>query len=152
MHALHLGGWRWLVFWWHNSSRVFAAAFGPGEASVPRNKCDQNRAVGTPQIQKLVNNWLVVTSFSIGVADTVADTETIMTIGGIIDTAKRCVRRHAHVFYLTQQVSRRAPQLSTCFFFFFFRIGEEGGRGSFCRAIKRVRVQMLMLSHSEDVT
>lgn len=45
-----------------------------------------------PQVQKLVNNWLVVTSFSIGVADTVADTETIMTIGGIIDTAKRCVR------------------------------------------------------------
>jgi len=42
-----------------------------------------------PQVQKLVNNWLVVTSFSIGVADTVADTETIMTIGGIIDTAKR---------------------------------------------------------------
>lgn len=41
------------------------------------------------QVQKLVNNWLVVTSFSIGVADTVADTETIMTIGGIIDTAKR---------------------------------------------------------------
>ncbi|CAN0378575.1 unnamed protein product, partial [Discosporangium mesarthrocarpum] len=40
-------------------------------------------------IQKLVNNWLVVTSFSIGVADTVADTDTIMTIGGIIDTAKR---------------------------------------------------------------
>ena len=39
-----------------------------------------------------MNNWLVVTSFSIGVADTVADTETIMTIGGIIDTAKRCVR------------------------------------------------------------
>lgn len=37
-----------------------------------------------------MNNWLVVTSFSIGVADTVADTETIMTIGGIIDTAKRC--------------------------------------------------------------
>eukprot|EP00904_Undaria_pinnatifida_P012757 jgi/Undpi1/8611/HiC_scaffold_25.g11076.m1 len=43
-------------------------------------------------IQKLVNNWLVVTSFSIGVADTVADTETIMTIGGIIDTAKRNVQ------------------------------------------------------------
>ncbi|CAN0263308.1 unnamed protein product, partial [Hapterophycus canaliculatus] len=42
-------------------------------------------------VQKLVNNWLVVTSFSIGVADTVADTETIMTIGGIIDTAKRSV-------------------------------------------------------------
>lgn len=41
------------------------------------------------QVQKLVNNWLVGTSFSIGVADTVADTETIMTIGGIIDTAKR---------------------------------------------------------------
>lgn len=41
------------------------------------------------QVQKLVNNWLVATSFSIGVADTVADTETIMTIGGIIDTAKR---------------------------------------------------------------
>lgn len=46
------------------------------------------------QVQKLVNNWLVVTSFSIGVADTVADTETIMTIGGIIDTAKRCAMRY----------------------------------------------------------
>lgn len=42
------------------------------------------------QVQKVVNNWLVATSFSIGVADTVADTETIMTIGKIIDTAKRC--------------------------------------------------------------
>ncbi|CAM9308504.1 unnamed protein product, partial [Sphacelaria rigidula] len=43
-------------------------------------------------VQKLVNNWLVATSFSIGVADTVADTETIMTIGSIIDTAKRNVQ------------------------------------------------------------
>lgn len=53
---------------------------------------DENNALRQLQVQKLVNNWLVVTSFSIGVADTVADTETIMTIGGIIDTAKRCVR------------------------------------------------------------
>lgn len=45
--------------------------------------------VNLGQVQKLVNNWLVATSFSIGVADTVADTETIMAIGNIIDTAKR---------------------------------------------------------------
>ena len=48
-----------------------------------------------------MNNWLVVTSFSIGVADTVADTETIMTIGGIIDTAKRYVRD----FYLAPNLN-----------------------------------------------
>lgn len=52
-----------------------------------QNQC--NDLIDREQIQKLVNNWLVATSFSIGVADTVADTETIMTIGSIIDTAKR---------------------------------------------------------------
>lgn len=39
-------------------------------------------------IQKVTNNWLVATSFSIGIADTVADTDTIHTIEGIIDDAK----------------------------------------------------------------
>ncbi|KAG5185243.1 hypothetical protein JKP88DRAFT_271988 [Tribonema minus] len=39
-------------------------------------------------IQKVTNNWLVANSFSIGIADTVADTDTIHTIEGIIDDAK----------------------------------------------------------------
>ncbi len=43
-------------------------------------------------IQKVVNNWLINTSFSIGVADTVADTETIKTIENIIDDAKAQVQ------------------------------------------------------------
>lgn len=57
------------------------------------------------QVQKLVNNWLVATSFSIGVADTVADTETIMTIGGIIDTAKRSVNGDANGIMCRPDVS-----------------------------------------------
>ncbi|CAM9893671.1 unnamed protein product, partial [Phaeothamnion confervicola] len=39
-------------------------------------------------IQKVVNNWLLAHSFSIGVADTVADADTIRTIEGIIESAK----------------------------------------------------------------
>ncbi|CAM9431387.1 unnamed protein product [Chrysoparadoxa australica] len=39
-------------------------------------------------IQKVVNNWLIAVSFSIGVSDTVADADTIRSIGDIIDNAK----------------------------------------------------------------
>jgi DNA-directed RNA polymerase II subunit RPB1 len=42
-------------------------------------------------IQKVTNNWLIATSFSIGVGDTVADAATIQNIGRIIDEAKNQV-------------------------------------------------------------
>lgn len=40
------------------------------------------------QLQKVVNNWLITTSFSIGIADTVADADTMKTIEGIIEDSK----------------------------------------------------------------
>jgi DNA-directed RNA polymerase II subunit RPB1 len=47
-------------------------------------------------IQKVTNNWLIATSFSIGVGDTVADAATIQNIGRIIDEAKTQVNCSTH--------------------------------------------------------
>ena len=43
------------------------------------------------QVQTVVNYWMVNTSYSVGVSDTVADASTINTIQATLDEAKKKV-------------------------------------------------------------
>lgn len=65
------------------------------------------------QVQTVVNYWMVNTSYSVGVSDTVADATTINTIQATLDEAKKKVdaimargqqgtcHKHAVYFYIT---------------------------------------------------
>ena len=44
------------------------------------------------QVQTVVNYWMVNTSYSVGVSDTVADASTINTIQATLDEAKKKVK------------------------------------------------------------
>lgn len=53
------------------------------------------------QVQTVVNYWMVNTSYSVGVSDTVADATTINTIQATLDEAKKKVSSMNDVILVT---------------------------------------------------